>query len=134
MTAGMVSDDEYTFVYSPIRRTIQRSKSESSNHLAPVMVGGANIVHRVLIATIRDFGTCPCPRCKISKDLIPSMGTPADRTLRVVSARRDNEARRAAVASARMLINEKGYVVNSERVEVLLSGESLVPTEVRRHP
>jgi hypothetical protein len=86
---------------------------------------------RVLIATLRDMGMCPCPRCKIAKEDIPNLGTPADTAVRVEQVRRDDTARREKVSKARKLIYEDGYVVNSAKVEELLKPESLVPTEVR---
>ena len=49
------------------------------------------------------------------------------RTLRRV----DDMQRRAKVASARVLIYEKNYAVDSQAVEGLLKTQSLVPTTVR---
>jgi hypothetical protein len=76
------------------------------------------------------MGRCPCPRCKILKEDIPNLGTPADVTVRVEDIRRDNATRREKVAEARKFIYEGGYVVNSNKVDDLLKPESLVPTEV----
>lgn len=87
---------------------------------------------RVLIATIRDMGNCPCPRCKIPKTLIPEMGSSSDRERRLVLQRQDNKKRQDAVSQARTFINHKGYVVTSKHVENLLKPESLVPTEASR--
>ena len=85
----------------------------------------------MLIATLRDMGNCPCPSCKIAKEDIPNLRTPADVAVRVEKARHDDVARREKVSEARKLIYEGGYVVNSKKVDDLLKPESLVPTEVR---
>lgn len=85
---------------------------------------------RVLIATIRDLGDCPCVRCTIKKSQIREVGTPADMAIRTAQRRLDNEERQRKVDSARRLIYESGYVVNSDKVDKFLKSESLVPTEV----
>jgi len=47
-----------------------------------------------------------------------------------VLARRDTAGRRKKISSARRLIYEEQYVVDTPQVEVLLKPESLVPTVV----
>ncbi|KAJ7166408.1 hypothetical protein C8R43DRAFT_1162986, partial [Mycena crocata] len=89
----------------------------------------ADYPEKVLIATLRDMGKCPCPRCKIAKEDLPGLGTPKDTAVRVEQVRRDDTARRDKVAEARKLIYEDGYVVNSTKVDDILKEESLVPTE-----
>lgn len=90
----------------------------------------SQLICRVLIATIRDKGTCLCPRCKVKKGNIHHMGTASDRATREETKRVDDDNRRQAVQSARDLILKKGIVVNGQRVEALLSPDSLVPTQV----
>ena len=85
----------------------------------------------MLIATIRDKGGCPCPRCLIKFDEIPLLGTSRDRETREQRMRNDTPEIRALVENARKLIYKDGYVVNSEKVEDLLKPASLVPTTVR---
>jgi len=85
---------------------------------------------RIIIASIRDLGSCPCPRCLIPFSLVPDMGTANDMKLRKSLARVDNEERRHKVQMARQLIYNKRYVVNSKVVEGILKKESLVPTTV----
>lgn len=87
-------------------------------------------LYRVLISTIRDMGGCPCPRCLIPKHLIPGLGTESDVKWRTESTRKDDAPRREKVEAARELIYNRGYVVNSSRVDELLKAESYVPTEV----
>ncbi|PBK60412.1 hypothetical protein ARMSODRAFT_898121 [Armillaria solidipes] len=89
----------------------------------------ADYPEKVLIATIRDMGGCPCPRCKIRKEVIRGVGTDADLKFRKENARQDNDEWRQKVDDARKLIYEDGYAVNSAKVEEILKDESLVPTE-----
>jgi hypothetical protein len=49
---------------------------------------------------------------------------------RKLTARKDDEDRQERVRKARLLIYNKGYVVNSDHVEDLLKEDSLVPIEV----
>ena len=88
------------------------------------------MIIRVLIALIRDMGTCPCPRCKIKKGSIRGVGTEADYLLRAELERSRDKEYAKQVSNARKLIYEDGYVVNSEKVDELLKGASWVPTEV----
>ena len=58
------------------------------------------------------------------------MGMRRDMAQRRTLARIDNVKQRNRVEMAREKIYEKGYVVNSSAVEVLLQEDSLVPTMV----
>ncbi|KAI0057240.1 hypothetical protein BV25DRAFT_1812761 [Artomyces pyxidatus] len=93
-----------------------------------IFVYSADYPEKVLIATIRDKGRCPCPRCLITFDKIPELGSAADRDLRATNIRYDDALRRQAVEDARDLIYRDGYVVNSERVDNLLKAQSMIPT------
>src|ERR1700709_2669254 len=84
---------------------------------------------RVLIATVRHLGGCPCPRCLIPKGRIQNMGRPRDRQQRETLARND-EQRGIMVSSARSLIYEKDFAVGSAAVERILKPQSWVPTSV----
>lgn len=90
----------------------------------------STLIIRVLIATIRDMGGCPCPRCTIPKEKIAGLGTRADQKIRVTHQRVDDEVRQSKVQQARDLVYTEGYVVTSQRVEEILKDESLVPTKV----
>ena len=89
-----------------------------------------NICNRVLIANIRNLGTCPCPRCLIPKSWIDDLGLTNDMQQRQALARVDTEERWSKIAAARRLIYQEHYVVDTPQVEVLLKEESLVPTKV----
>ncbi|KDQ54440.1 hypothetical protein JAAARDRAFT_60806 [Jaapia argillacea MUCL 33604] len=87
-----------------------------------ILTYSADYPEKMLIATLRDKGRCPCPRCLVTFDTIPSLGTPHDREAH-------SEARQQLVANARKLIYKQGYVVTSEHVDALLKEQSLVPTK-----
>ena len=86
---------------------------------------------RVLIATIRDMGNLPCPRCLIPKGDISRLGLPTDIKIRERKRRTDSLQYRNKVEGARDIIYKQGFTVNSEAVERILKPESLVPTRVR---
>lgn len=90
----------------------------------------ANVELRVLLATIRDKGFCPCPRCRISKSDIRKLGTAADMGRRQTLARHDNDERQRKVAIAREIIYDKKFAIDNDNVETLLKPQSLVPTLV----
>jgi hypothetical protein len=85
---------------------------------------------RILLASIRDKGHCPCPRCLIPLSRVQNMGMRQDMTQRKTLARVDDEDRRQKIDCARKIIYEKNYAVDTENVETLLQPESLVPTSV----
>ncbi len=86
-------------------------------------------MRRVLIATIRDKGRCPCPRCQVTFDCIALLGEDSDRVLRAEQRHRTEDVQET-IRAARNLIYKDGYVVNSDRVDALLQSTSLVPTLV----
>ncbi|TFK48374.1 hypothetical protein OE88DRAFT_1713963 [Heliocybe sulcata] len=89
----------------------------------------ADYPEKVLLATIRDKGGCPCPRCLIMKDKISRLGQVADMRCQYRDARVDDEERRQKVQTAIDLVYKRGFAVNSAAVERLLKPESYVPTE-----
>jgi hypothetical protein len=86
--------------------------------------------HRVLMASIRDKGYCPCPRCLIPRSRFQNLGMTQDMKQRGTLVRIDDESRRSKVDTAREIIYEKNYAVNSRAVDDLLMEQSLVPTLV----
>lgn len=86
---------------------------------------------RVLLATIRNLGDCPCPRCYVRKHQIRKLGTVQDIDLRKTKARVDDEARRGRVTLARDFIyGDHRSTVNGNAVENVLKERSEVPTLV----
>ncbi|KAK6985044.1 GLOBIN domain-containing protein [Favolaschia claudopus] len=87
----------------------------------------ADYPEKVLIATIKNFGGCPCPRCFVTKDVIHQMGTVQDMQRRK-KIRIDSAYRRQIVDTARRWIFEKGYIIGGAGVNRILKPHSLVPT------
>lgn len=86
---------------------------------------------RVLLASIRNRGGCPCPRCLIPIHQISNVGKKADMLQRTSTlARVDNEQRTFLVQKARQLIYNQNNTVDCVAVEKLLKDKSLVPTLV----
>lgn len=83
--------------------------------------------NRVLIATIRDKGVCPCPRCFMPKSRFDQLGLKADISARIKSVRlylRDK------VFAAREALYKLGAPIKGAAAERLLKAFSLVPTLV----
>lgn len=89
------------------------------------------LLFRVLIVTIRDLGTCPCPTCLVKKSDIVKLGTLADIRTREALARVDDDARQRRVSVARRYIYGSAHMpVDGTHVETLLKPRSEVPTTV----
>ncbi|KAF9053252.1 hypothetical protein BJ165DRAFT_1339511 [Panaeolus papilionaceus] len=77
-----------------------------------------------LLATIRDKGTCPCPRCLVKMKDLDQLGTQAD----MVRCQEQRVYHAAKVVKARNLIYKKAKPITSANVEALLKEYSAVPT------
>lgn len=88
------------------------------------------LLDRVLIASIRDKGLCPCPRCLMPLNKVHNLGTKLDMKQRQTLARTDDLDRRTRVKEARSIIYDKDYAVNNDASEKLLIDQSLVAIEV----
>ncbi|KAJ4002008.1 hypothetical protein F5050DRAFT_1802587 [Lentinula boryana] len=80
--------------------------------------------NRVLLATIRDLGSCPCPRCLIPKSLLDQMGSKRD-------MKRQEKIRIFLVDKvmrAHQWIYNEGSKIRGSAVERLLKETSSVPT------
>lgn len=106
-----------------------RITQKSAPHPCQLMIRTLSVA-RTLIATIKDFGTCPCPRCLVTIDQISSLGREDDRERRERSLRLDNADRRKNVSDARKSLYDEGYAISGDRVGGVLKEESRVPTEV----
>ncbi|KAG9079443.1 hypothetical protein FS749_008528 [Ceratobasidium sp. UAMH 11750] len=89
----------------------------------------ADYPERVLLATIRDKGACPCPRCLVPLKLAHKMGTRSDMQMRTNKPRRDNIPRQKLIRRARDIIYTQHKAVDNAEVEDLLRPQSFVPTE-----
>ena len=86
---------------------------------------------RILLASIRNMGRCPCPQCIIPLSRVHNLGTVTDMQNRVTLACIDDQCRQSSVSAARKLIYDEHHQVNSKAVETLLQETSLVPNIVR---
>ena len=85
-----------------------------------------------MLASIRNLGRCPCPRCLIPLDRVSNMGMRRDMMQRTSLARVDNVLRRSFIKDARDKIYVKDYAVDSKVViGEHLYEQSLVPVAVR---
>ena len=83
---------------------------------------------RVLLATIRDMGDRPCPRCLVPKDKLDLMGTVLDNVYRIGHGIRIYF--KNTVEKARRLIYFRAKGISSVAVEALRKETSSVPTLV----
>lgn len=88
-------------------------------------------ISRVLLATIRNLGSFPCPRCMIPKEKIPELGTKLDGKRRETNQRYANSGLFSKIRMVRSWIYKQGLRVKAAAVERLMSPASLVPTIVR---
>lgn len=85
---------------------------------------------RVYLASIKDGSEWFCTCCKCRKAQARMLGMVSDRKIRIKHLRADTLERRRKIAIARGLIYEKGYAINSDKVQFFLREGSWVPTEV----
>ncbi|KAJ3530549.1 hypothetical protein NMY22_g8529 [Coprinellus aureogranulatus] len=89
----------------------------------------ADYPEKILIASIKNLGTFPCPRCKVAMKDVPAMGKFRDRNTRVRWARVDDENRRKRVVDARNYLYKDHLSLASTYVEARMDDGSLVPTD-----
>ncbi|KAG2336252.1 hypothetical protein BDR05DRAFT_978825 [Suillus weaverae] len=85
----------------------------------------ADYPEKVLIATIKDMGSCPCPHCFVLKVSFGFLGLFRDMRDRVASLRAYSLAR---VSEACDLIYQWGNTVDGSKVQMTLRQGSWVPT------
>lgn len=82
------------------------------------------------MASIRDKGRCPCPKCLTPLKEVEKLGTVQDMKQRKTLARLDDTIKQDKISRARDLIYKHNLAVDTADVEKLLNKESLVPTNV----
>lgn len=80
-----------------------------------------------MLATIRDQGLCPCPRCLVPKRKLDQLGVHTDMRNRISKACKYN---RETVREARKSIYEFGMAINGSAVQRELKETSAIPTLV----
>ncbi|KIL62599.1 hypothetical protein M378DRAFT_12683 [Amanita muscaria Koide BX008] len=90
-----------------------------------ILTYGADYPEKVLLATMRDKGCCPCPRCLIPKTRVDQSGRGNDAQFRLSHPRRYMPQ---LVNRARDFIYVMGYPISGTAVDNLLKETSLVPT------
>lgn len=83
----------------------------------------ADYPEKVLIATIRDKGLCPCPRCLVSKMALDKMGQRRDRTMRGTLRR----IPMVLIERARGFIYDTALPIGGAAVNSLLKASSSIP-------
>ena len=91
----------------------------------------ANPFDRALLATIRDKGLCPCPRCLVPKSKLDQTGTKRDSKFRLQNDRTYLFDR---VLIARNAIYNSAAAIAGAAVNRLLKATSSVPTLVSQIP
>ncbi|KZP21441.1 hypothetical protein FIBSPDRAFT_740689 [Athelia psychrophila] len=85
----------------------------------------ADYKEKILLATIRDLGICPCPRCLVKLEDVDKLGYVSDMKNRISSLRTYSLD---LVEKARDFIYKLGLPVCSAAVDRLLKGSSWTPT------
>ncbi|KAF7310253.1 hypothetical protein MIND_00399200 [Mycena indigotica] len=88
----------------------------------------ADYPEKILLATLRSLGACPCPRCMVPKELIPELGTINDMKRRERLARVDDEHRQDRISRVRKWIYSWAYGIKAKAVERFLQPQSETPT------
>ncbi|KAF9473197.1 hypothetical protein BDN70DRAFT_817600 [Pholiota conissans] len=86
----------------------------------------ADYPEKVLLATIRDNGLFPCPRCLIRSSSLSELGLPQDIAIRIDKIR---VFMRDKVRAARQLIYKCAFPITGPKVDEKLKDHSGVPTE-----
>ncbi|KJA15771.1 hypothetical protein HYPSUDRAFT_148690, partial [Hypholoma sublateritium FD-334 SS-4] len=123
----LLLDDEFMYIYEH-GVVIVCPDGVSRRFYPRIFTYSADYPEKVLLATIRNFGSCPCTRCLIPKEKIPDIGKVYDSRQRQTKKRIDDSNLAAKISQARKKIHENGKGVKSKAVENILASESLVPT------
>ncbi|KAH9848677.1 hypothetical protein C2E23DRAFT_763412 [Lenzites betulinus] len=91
------------------------------------LIYAADYPEKMLLACLRYFARCPCPRCRINKDKIIEMGTQND-LFRRNWVRVDDSDAITRAQMARRWVFEDGLPLTSVHIERLLDPLSLTPT------
>ncbi|KZT36764.1 hypothetical protein SISSUDRAFT_988644 [Sistotremastrum suecicum HHB10207 ss-3] len=94
-----------------------------------ILTWSADYPEKCLLATIRENGRCPCPRCFIKKSEIRNLGTKRDQRMRLQRRRKDNSWRRVMIESVRRNLYIFGKAIAGQFVNKRLDEFSMTPNE-----
>ena len=113
----------YIHAFSLTLLSIQRSESVPLIFYMLILIN----IARVLLATIRDKGICPCPRCLTPKYKMDQTGAKRDSQFREKNVRR---YLLDYVRTARDAIYKRAFAIGGVVIDWLLKPTSSVPTLV----
>ncbi|KAJ7097121.1 hypothetical protein B0H15DRAFT_920861 [Mycena belliarum] len=123
----LLLDDEFMHAYEH-GIVIQCTDGIFRRFYPRIFTYSADYPEKILLATIRNLGKSPCPRCLLPKEQIRDVGTVLDTTKREKLARVDDSIRRGRIDRVRTWIYERGYAIKSAAVERYLQPFSETPT------
>ncbi|KAK7437003.1 hypothetical protein VKT23_006712 [Stygiomarasmius scandens] len=120
----LLLDDEFVHAYQ-FGIVIKCADGIERRIYPRIFTYSADYPEKVLLATMRDKGLCPCPRCMIPKSSLDRMGLVEDLRYRL-----DNVQKylKRSVEKARRLIFQLGAPIRGKKVEDFLKSTSSVPT------
>ncbi|KAF9532139.1 hypothetical protein CPB83DRAFT_832803 [Crepidotus variabilis] len=117
-------DDEFLHAYK-YRIVVQCHDGVKRRIYPRIFTYSADYPEKVLLATIKDKGLCPCPRCLIPKSKLNDMGKLNDLKYRAQNPR---TYLKSLVSRAREIIYTQGAKIGGAAVDRLLRATSSVPT------
>ncbi|KAH7920743.1 hypothetical protein BV22DRAFT_1020666 [Leucogyrophana mollusca] len=85
----------------------------------------ADYPEKILLATVKDLGRCPCPRCYTLKSLADNVGLLRDMRSRLTQCRQYSLEK---IRRARDFIYKSGFALDGPAIDRVLKPESWVPT------
>ncbi|RDB23027.1 hypothetical protein Hypma_009855 [Hypsizygus marmoreus] len=123
---SVLLDDDFVHAYKH-GLVIQCPDGNERRFYPRIFTYSADYPEKTLMATIKQKGRLPCPRCKIPLSTVHLVGTLKDRKDRVRLQRVDNLQHRGLVNSTRKNIYNNNYAVDSQHVKNQLGPLSLLP-------
>ncbi|KAF7431003.1 hypothetical protein PC9H_006718 [Pleurotus ostreatus] len=119
-------DDDFIHAYNH-GMVIQCADGVFRRFYPRIFTYSADYPEKVLLATIRNLGACPCPRCLTPKECIAELGTQLDRRRRL-NTRVNDINRRSRISRVRDWIYTEGRILKNKFIELTLGPKSEVPT------
>ncbi|KAG2751908.1 hypothetical protein P692DRAFT_20725477, partial [Suillus brevipes Sb2] len=126
---NILLDDEFidAYVYGIV---VHCCDGTTCRFYPQILMYSADYSEKLLIATVRNLGGCPCPHYLIPKDWVQNIGRPHDRQEhKTLTCNAQN--RETLISTTCKLIYKKNYAASSTAVENILKAQSWVSTSVR---